>query len=1032
MRKRLLSLLLVACMVLPLIPVAVLPALAAEGTGTYTTTFAPTSDNYPTFEGVTKNPNGTYTLPSGWATGSKAAATYHGNWEVGQKPVTVTAEDAYGPTAYEIGEGFTPYAYGIGGSATEMILSNSTAYWDKDGGLYITGSAGLWLNGMPYSTKVSGANTSDSNTRSCTDAKNVSAARYTAEYTGTVTIDIDSISFFTKYVSLIIMHNGEIVYSYTPTAEDTCVRWVEGGTASHGMMDTNGNGFATKTIDNAVTLDVKTGDKIEFISACDPKNDYDDDSTEANTNSQPFYYQTSKRGLRDASYTITYAEGYYYEEFPADYVWTGADTYTYPSTTSDSLRFMTWYKADNTPLSYGATLEEGCYAMINPLLKTETTAGILDTDSYEVAYEKFCAYLKKAASIKYTGAWSMGAMTDSGIYEPIVAMGYVSTHNLYNVTSSGKVGGWDGQYWVTSSMFDAMMAEMWNEAIYQPTGSTVADIKVAYNAEMKKITGNPGGALASSDNKSVAHANINANGFFTRPSNIGAGAYTFTAPKAGAVTLDISNMQFIHDHGVTVFDWGVAVNGEFIIPRESVDASDAGALAAMQAKIAALEIGVSAGDQISICTWRNNGKCTRLNAQITATLDPNRFEVAYVSGDDVLLSKLVNRGDALPTLVGYPNFGATGYIVNGEYAAELPATVEGNMTIADYYITSTASISITSKYAINVYVQADDDAIEAGVMVGGRKMAGKKQADGSWKVPVMDVIARDLLTAEVSYAAYQLYADGYRISAAETTVNAKNLLNAYVNGDYNDSVKALAQSVLDYAEISDNWFNNTTVSNTSGVKERLKGNPYTISGNHMSGPNDVYLATIQYVSTGVLPTYKGAFAGTEFTPDPRVTEANKVTYGYAEGVDPTDADQYKYYFSAVTLNLEEQIGFALRIKSNPGATVNDLRAGGKYAVMVESTGNTVYYDAFVYADASKGDMAIVVDGIPASLYDQNFKFTVVEEQEDGSYAAVSATLTYSVDAWCIGNFTFSSGDKISYLAQAIYLLRQAANNYVAG
>ena len=449
----------------------------------------------------------------------------------------------------------------------------------------------------------------------------------------------------------------------------------------------------------------------------------------------------------------------------------------------------------------------------------------------------------------------------------------------------------------------------------------------------------------------------------------------------------------------------------------------------MNAAIAAAgEIPVLEGDTVTL-VFEQNGSRPYFGVNASADVDTSRLPVVYKKGDTVFQTFVVSAGDPLPALTGVPGFGDVGYIINGEFSKTLPGTVEAGMLIEDYTISTSASMTITTRYIINVYVHADADAIGAGILVSGRYMQGEKQADGSYKVAALHVNAKELQTASVTYQPYQVYEDGYRIATTAKTVTAMELLQAYATGNYDATTKALASGILDFAEALNVFLlNDPRVDLSQTVKNHLKGT-YTISGNYFSGKNDIYLATVKYLSMGVVPKYTAPFAGATFVPDSTVTAADKVNMGFADGVDSRDA-KYKYALTGANLNYRDQIGFVFRVEANGENSIEDLKAGGSYKLRVDfSPRNYVYYDAFI-ADGENGKV-VIVDGIPASLYGQDMYFTIVEKQADGSYAFVSATMTYSVKAYAVSAYKFSDMSYKSYLAQSIFRLSVLADAYVA-
>ncbi len=1046
MRKRLLSLLLVACMVLPLVPVMVIPATAANAG--FTTTFERGNENWPTFnlpaaDGSTTYEWDGYSLDGlSYGTNSSVATpTWADTWVIGSKPVTVNADKTV-----TVGSAFNPYDRLALTSSSDVNIGDSTGAWGSTsasgGGVFLRGGLNnVWTAGVNYS--------GSGNDRTYNTYKSTSALRYKVPNTGVISIDLETAFYATNGIYLAILHNGVEIE-----------RVVNDNSAEHNLYYYGETGwvknddYTVKAYDGVVVdLAVAQGDTIEFVVVANVKFDINN-YTEVGVGS--FVYDYGKRGPKDLSVSITWEDGWTYQHIDS---WNSdVPVNVISSDKANKLSFYRWYDANDNGKEHMATGidGEGYYGKINPYLMQESTANILATDTLEQAFEKYCAYFKKTNMIDYSGNWSIVEINkDHTETSPIMYGGWFSMKNIYSVgkSSSGlvRVDICDTQAWVSEKQLDAMFADLWNDMVdfekthNVRTGTTAGDIRVKAVAEMSTLQClafhvNSGATLGSGDAMS--------NPFWLRPNNAynkgGAGALVWTAPEAGVVSLNIKNMNFVHDHGNKDFKYALMLNDVFLIEPTVIDAGSEDSINAMKEAVAAEEALVAAGDQLKIVIYRSDaGKCTRVKFNVSASLNPDRVGVKYVRGDEILATYIVDKGAAFPQLQGYPDFGAAGYVIDGVYATELPETVTGAITVSDYYINTYASMEIADRYAINLYVEADSDALEAGVYVNNQKITGRKQANGLWKVTVCNVNARDLLTAKATFQAYQMYADGYRLSAGSKTVTGVDLINVYLDGNYSDSVKNMATAVRDYAYVADVIFSGAAdIPNGNGapqIKESLKGK-YTIAGNYLSGERDVFLATVQQMSiAGYVPSYAGSsFPDSVFVPSPDVTKYDKVEFGYLYETDnKMTALEGDYYFSAVALNHEDRVGFVLKIEGNNG-DIADLRVGGKYKVLATPIGSPKqkdFYDAFAYTDSKKDSVSIVINGIPAARYDQDFNFTLVEVtayDADGKVAAykeVSATLTYSVEAWAIQTFEFAKASKMGYLASALYWLCQAANDY---
>lgn len=1051
MRKRLLSLLLVACMVLPMIPVMALSAFATEGDGTYSTNFSadPTNPNFPTLdlpaatpvvEGETSyNIGETYSYADVTA-GQKLSGkvSFNGNWEVGSFPVEWDSTTG----AVTVKEGFLPYNILQRDGTTDVLIFDGGIQWgslaDGRGGALFMDSTLEWV-------LAAGMNYGSSGDRYVKSYYSTSGIRYTAEYTGTVDITAALGFFADNGMDVAILHNTTVVA--TIENDGTAVKAAGAGNVDFGEVVSD--------------LAVRTGDVIAFVNIGDSS--YNQDATD-------FDYNKGKRGFRNFDFTITYAEGYYAEEIE---IWDGLSNANIvrnaANNTDLNMYFFAWYQADGTRINpmAGGKLNADCYAVVNDYLLENGV--VAEDDTYAEAMEKYRAYLKEQTYIAYNGSWSFGANTN-GAYSAIAYPSYLDQRNPYMVRTSGSgniVAEFATSRWVSETnfdkMFDSYYAASWQgnatkNATIPQEDTLLSDIRISYTTDLHPSGSQGNGmAYAPTTNEAVGgvegmcySASEMTNVFYVRPGNgMAAGSFAYTAAKAGVVELKVNSVSFVSSNKSTTQNqdtkWALFINGvqqtNFETVTNSNGSNPADAINATLAEFG--EIGVCAGDIVEIVCVRGATGGAHVNMSITSVMNDSRVPVRYESGDKVLQSTIVKKGEALPALVGYDAFGISGYMINGVYATELPATVEDGLVIADFFINSSASLTIAGDFAINVYVEGGETVTGAGVVVDGIRQAGVLQPDGTYKVTVATIAAKDLLTTNVNYLSYQYHNDGtYRLSRAFTKLESAAMLEAYTNGSMGAAVKEVAQSVVDYAYIADIYFNGKTLASNDPVKNRLKGAFTILNGqnganhtNYNSGAYDVMLATLKmYSIDGYVPVYADQYQDPvtgktdTFVPWADFLKSDRVEWGFGDQ-NPTDS-AYKFAINAVTLNLAEKIGFALSIQANGEGSLDDLVAGGSYKLKVCIGGGIVeYYDAFLYVDETKSAKALLVDGVPTGFFDQDYEFTVVEETEDG-YVDVSATLTYGVDAWCVENYQFCAGAVKDYLLKAIYRMGIAADAYL--
>ena len=1054
MQKKIVSLLLVACMLLAMLPALALNMFAAGET--YKTSFGENSDYYPTWK-LTEEPP---------VTGTVGVATVDGSWNVGSLAVTATKINATDFAPVTFGTAFTPFVY-LETSGCSAIVNAHTSTWESNSaamgggfGVNYDGAHPNYKNMMMMGIKFDKIDATpetpghnDGNKSNVTGIFATVAVRYVAEYSGTIDITFDVGYAQPNGTYLTVLQNGEVI-----------------GTFEYGTK--------TGTIEDVT---VNMGDVIDFAST--PDLNYDYDSYAAAGYTQAFDYNKPKRGLIVREFAVEFAAGYYTPDVGVGEANAEFTTTLSSTNVNDPARsFYAWYKADGTRVVTG-TPAAGYYAIVNPYLIEN---GIIsEDDTYQVAMEKYRAFLKDSFKVVYTGNWSIGQMNGTS-YDEYRYPSLLDQKNPYMIrtASSGaqSITGFAYSRLVSETQFDKMFdswyASGWkgtttNNTTIPSATTKVADIKVSYSADLStpKDTASTQGDLCAWAPTSLGAAGgieqmwwnettgaiTAAKAFYTRPgststnvSSMQAGAIVYTAPATGVVTFDAYSVKFhssavnsgattenldtkvaVFINGVQKTAWATIDNKNGNNPADQLDA-----LIATMGTIV-----VYAGDEVQFVCVRGASGGTHVNMSIEAFLDTSKLPVVYKSGDTVLAQFIGKKGDALPVLEGYDNFGSSGYMVNGVYTTELPATVEEGLLIEDFFINTSASIAISGDFLLNVYVDGAETATTAGIIVNGVVFPGVKQANGKYKVELAAINAGDLLDAEYTYYAYQYHNDGsYRLSKKATTVNTGKLLDTYVDGETDVATKNMADAIRDYAYMAKLYFTNGTLEDNASIKNELKG-PFTILNgqngsnhtNYDSGLYDVMLATLKkYSVEGYVPAYtntnyKDPVTGQldTFVDAPNVFPANKVEWGFGDQ-NPTDA-AFKYAINGVTLNLAENVGFAIKIAANGANDIAALADGFQVKVTV-GNGVVHYYDAFVYVDETKSEVAVVVDGVPAGFFDQDYTFTVVDA--DGN--AVSATYTYSVLAWIVNEYQFGSSSVKVYLVRALYRMGLMAEEYIHG
>ena len=240
MRKRILSLILAVCTVLAAVPMAIFPVFAASDAETlvvHTTRFAPDEPSTrPIFDD--------YNISTMTENADYVGVTYQGGWQIGYK------------NTKNLQSSFTPYDRLYKANSTSMILSCGTGWWSNYGGMYITSSsANLMFSGMNYSSDYTQIT-----------AHNADATiRYTAEYAGTVEIDIAELVMYAEKTGYFdIYYNGSLLVEPFLSDANSCYKIGSAGSyiiGSGANVASKINGGNTLTVEN-----VKVGDTFDFVS----------------------------------------------------------------------------------------------------------------------------------------------------------------------------------------------------------------------------------------------------------------------------------------------------------------------------------------------------------------------------------------------------------------------------------------------------------------------------------------------------------------------------------------------------------------------------------------------------------------------------------------------------------------------------------------------------------------------------------------------------------------------------------------------
>lgn len=230
MKTRLLSLALALSMVLALVPALLLSATATEAAAESTTYTTSWQGSYPVIVDREETTN-SGTIPYSFR--------YQNGWSVGNK--STADASSYNKFTYISSQGY------------HIISSSEGSQWDQ-GGMYLDASAGGKAGGALIAP--TGYHT---------------AVQYVAAYTGKISLSVTRLYFARANHCFGIFLNGEMVWPTEETLGDDnhehytdLTKWF---TAAAAEVDYGINGTQTTGFKNAIELNVKAGDVIEFVDS---------------------------------------------------------------------------------------------------------------------------------------------------------------------------------------------------------------------------------------------------------------------------------------------------------------------------------------------------------------------------------------------------------------------------------------------------------------------------------------------------------------------------------------------------------------------------------------------------------------------------------------------------------------------------------------------------------------------------------------------------------------------------------------------
>ena len=378
MSKKILSLLLAVVMVVLAIPAVVLPAFAAtevESGGAASSTFTATDD--------------IVAYKDGYTTTGQTFEYAQANWEIGGLSVTDPKAGYYTANYFHATTGAV---------AADKNSAANFAYSSKGAGFYLTGWQGPGM--LCFSADYAGSG----NDRTLNGLLNNVTARYTAPYTGSVTIDVSKLVFKNTWSALFcILVNGEPVGQFDTDAFDYAT--------GAGWLDPTATDSTALVED--ITVSVNEGDVIDFVvrgSGADASNIATVQPGES------FVYSGAKYGLSDWGFGVTYNTSikstFNVEE---NFILNGVDTWaTTVPTAADITNSGVWQAGlygvtlDTTAIAVeGATLDD--YLTIDNNFMAFNKIGSANTGEIHVERQDYAgSFQSRALFLQKDSKWNAG------------------------------------------------------------------------------------------------------------------------------------------------------------------------------------------------------------------------------------------------------------------------------------------------------------------------------------------------------------------------------------------------------------------------------------------------------------------------------------------------------------------------------------------------------------------------------------------------------------------------------------------------
>lgn len=361
--------------------------------------------------------------------------------------------------------------------------------------------------------------------------------------------------------------------------------------------------------------------------------------------------------------------------------------------------------------------------------------------------------------------------------------------------------------------------------------------------------------------------------------------------------------------------------------------------------------------------WPSNGQPWHYEGSMVSYTSRSASEdmLASLRAAEALPNLLyVEQGDELAFVAAY------GSASNCYLAMEPVITYTSRLTP----ISVQAGMTVDDKFAVDYYLQADENATQVGLLVDEVYHPATCQEDGSYLLSIGDIAAKRLGDA-ITVIPVQMV-DGYVLKASPITLSPADLLMQYIHADDKSEEARLAIAILNYGTAAQQYFDY-----------------------HTDRPMNVQLSEEQR-----LAAYTGR---------------------YESVLAARDSGSYAVLPSGMALSLNDTVDFRMYVEAEEG---------GNYRIQMardEAFSSCATVERALVAGVED---SVLLTGITPTMWNTPYYFRILDE--GGNVA--SPILTYSVTSYIVRIMereTAEEENKSTALLTSMLALYEAAEEYRA-